>query len=122
MQVSIDAAVQRMEKIRKEVAHLGPMLIGTLLQKHNRKLRKDGSEYVSPPYFTFQYTGTDGKRAWKRIPRSLKKRVEALCDEGKRYRELENEYAAIGTEVALLEPLKKTARDTKSSSPKHRTH
>jgi len=122
MKASIDAAVQRMEKIRKEVADLGPMLVGTLLQKRNRKLRKDGSEYVSPPYFTFQYTGTDGKRAWKRIPRSLKKRVETLCDTGKRYRALESEYAALCTEVALREPSKKTPRSSESSPSKNRTH
>ena len=72
--------------------------------RSNRKRRKDGSEYVSVPYSTFQYKGTDGKRTWKRIPRGSETRVKKLIMTGERYRVLEKEYRGLVSELGLLEP------------------
>jgi hypothetical protein len=37
----------------------------------NRRVRKDGSVYVSPEHHTFVYRGEDGKERWKRVRREL---------------------------------------------------
>ncbi len=37
------------------MAALGPILVGSILTGRNKKVRKDGSVYVSKPYYSFQY-------------------------------------------------------------------
>jgi hypothetical protein len=83
------------------------MVVGSLLTKHNRKRRKDGSSYVSEAYYTLQYRDAQGRRRWRRVPRALKARVQKLVQEGDHYRELEREYAALATEFGLLQASKK---------------
>ncbi len=97
----------RVREIADEISRLGPMLVGTLTKRPNRKLRKDGSEYVSVAYSTFQYKGADGKRKWKRIPRGAETRVKKLIVAGERYRVLEQEYRGLVSELGLLEAAKK---------------
>lgn len=99
----------RVDAIRTQIDEMAAMLNGTLLAKHNRARRQDGSVHVSPEYCTFQYRGTDGKRKWKRIPRNAKAAVERLVRTGDRYRALEREYAALLTEVSLADDGKKNA-------------
>jgi len=99
----------RAREIAETVAHLGPMLVGTLMEKRNRKRRQDGSEYVSAPYYTFQFRDAQGRRRWRRIPRHVKGRVQKLVATGERYRALEREYAALATELGLVEASKKNA-------------
>jgi hypothetical protein len=102
-----DELLARVHEIAEAVSRLGPMLVGTLLEKRNRKRRQDGSEYVSAPYYTFQYRDTDGRRRWRRIPRNQKAFVRKLVETGARYQALEREYAALTTQLGLLEPAKK---------------
>ena len=97
----------RIREVAAEMSRLGPMLIGTLTKRPNRKRRKDGSEYVSVAYSTFQYKGVDGKRKWKRIPRGAETRVKKLIVTGERYRVLEQEYRGLVSELGLLEAAKK---------------
>ena len=85
----------RIREIAESVTGLGPMLVGALLAKRNRKRRRDGSTYVSASYYSFQYRGVDGRRHWRRIPRVLKGRVQKLIEAGTRYQRLEREYAAL---------------------------
>jgi hypothetical protein len=85
------------------------MLNGTLLTKHNRVRRQDGSIHTSPEHYTFQYRGADRKRMWKRIPRNAKVAMERLIRAGDRYRALEREYAALLTELSLADGSKKNA-------------
>ena len=92
----------RIREIAEDVSALGPMLVGALLAKHNRKRRRDGSTYVSEAYYTFQYRGTDGRRHWRRIPREQKPRIQKLIETGARYQRLEREYAALTTQLGLL--------------------
>lgn len=99
---------RRLIEIREELAGLGPILVGTLLKKHNRKKRKDGSTYVSPTYYTLQYKNAEGRRCWQRIPRGKKSTVEKMLEAGRTYAQLESEYARLSTELALRFPLKKT--------------
>ena len=99
----------RLDAIRGQIDAIPAMLAGTLLAKRNRVRRLDGGVHVSPEHFTFQYRGTDGKRKWKRIPRSAKAAVERLVRAGERYRVLEREYAALATELALAPGGKKNA-------------
>jgi hypothetical protein len=58
----------RVEAISQQIEGIPAILDGTLLTKHNRVRRVDGSIRTSPEHYTFQYRGTDGKRMWKRIP------------------------------------------------------
>jgi hypothetical protein len=98
---------ERIDAVRKQIDEIPAMLEGTLLSKHNRVRRKDSSVHVSPEHWTFQYRGVDGKRKWKRIPRSAKAAVGRLVRAGERYRALEQEYTALLTEVSLAERGKK---------------
>lgn len=107
MAKSAKQILERIREVAAEISTLGPMLVGTLTKRPNRKRRKDGSEYVSVPYSTFQYKGTDGKRKWKRIPRGKETRVKKLIVTGERYRVLEQEYRGLVSELGLLEAAKK---------------
>jgi hypothetical protein len=99
----------RVEAIRQQIGGISAMLDGALMTKRNRVRRKDGSLHVSPEHCTFQYRGADGKRRWKRIPRSVKAAVARLVRAGERYRALEREYAALLTEISLAGGGKKNA-------------
>ena len=99
----------RMEAIRHQIEAISAMLEGTLMTKHNRVRRKDGSIHVSPEHCTFQYRGADGKRRWKRVPRNAKAAVTRLVRAAERYRALEREYAALMTELSLAGGGKKNA-------------
>ena len=97
----------RVREIAETFPRLGPMLVGTLMEKRNRKRRQDGSAYVSPPYYTVQYRDAEGRRRWRRIPWSVKGRLRKLVEMGERYRALEREYAGLTTELGLLDVSKK---------------
>lgn len=97
----------RIGVIKTQMERISAMLDGSLMVKHNRVKRKDGSVQVSPEHYTFQYRGADGRRKWKRIPRKAKATVEHLVRAGKRYRKLEQEYAALLTELSLADGGKK---------------
>ena len=51
----------RLKEIGTQIAGLGPALQGTVKKNRNRRVRKDGSVYVSPEHYTFVYRGEDGK-------------------------------------------------------------
>lgn len=97
----------RVGAIRAQIDQIPTMLDGTLMTKHNRVRRKDGSVHVSPEHWTFQYRGVDGKRKWKRIPRNAKATVGRLVRAAERYRALEREYTALLTELSLANDGKK---------------
>jgi len=105
----IQAKRARIREIRKQIDTLPAMVEGSLMSKRNRVKRKDGSIHVSPKYLTFQYRGADGKRKWKRIPKKADSVVRRLVRAGRRYRELEREYAALVTELSLEDGGKKNA-------------
>jgi hypothetical protein len=97
----------RIGAIRRQMDEIPAMLDGTLMAKRNRVKRKDGSVHVSPEHCTLQYTGADGKRKWKRIPRNAKTTAEQLVRAANRYRKLEREYTALLTELSLAGGVKK---------------
>ena len=97
----------RIVTIRKKMDEIPAMLDGTLMVKHNRVQRKDGSVHVSARYYTFQYRGADGKRKWKRVPQKAKTSVERLVRAARRYRKLDQEYSALLTELSLADGGKK---------------
>lgn len=99
----------RIHAIRAKIDEIPAILDGTLMTKHNRVRRKDGSIHVSPEHCTFQYRGADGRRHWKRIPRNAKAAVQRLVHAGDRYRALEQEYRALRTELVLAADGKKNA-------------
>ena len=104
---SVEQDLARIREVAGEVARLGPMLVGTLTKRPNRKRRRDGTEYVSVAYSTLQYKGADGRRKWKRIPRGADGRVRKLIEEGERYRVLEQEYRGLASELGLVDVAKK---------------
>ncbi len=91
----------RIRAIHAQIEDIPHLLDGTLMAKRNRVKRKDGSIHVSPEHWTFQYRRADGKRQWKRIPRSAKAAIQRLVRAGVRYRVLEQEYRSLMTELAL---------------------
>ena len=97
----------RIGTIRRQMDEIPAMLDGTLMVKHNRVKRKDGSVQVSPEHYTFQYRGADGRRKWKRVARNAKTTVEQLVRAANRYRKLEREYTALLTELSLADGGKK---------------
>lgn len=99
----------RLAEIRVQIEAIPALLDGALLTKHNRVARKDGSIRVSPEYYTFQYTGADGKRKWKRIPKGAKAAVKRLVQAGTRYKKLIREYTALMNEASLTGMGKKNA-------------
>ena len=107
MAKSVGRDLARIREVADEVAQLGPMLVGTLTKRPNRKRRQDGSEYVSVAYGTFQYKGVDGRRKWKRVPRGAEGRIAKLIAVGDRYRVLEQEYRGLASELGLEEVAKK---------------
>ena len=107
MTESAKQVLGRIREVAEEISRLGPMLVGTLTKRPNRKRRKDGSEYVSSPYSTFQYKGADGRRKWKRIPRGAEGRIKKLIVTGERYRLLEQEYRGLASELGILDASKK---------------
>ena len=84
------------------MAALDGVLLGTLLEKHNRERRKDGSTYVSPPYYTFQYQGQNGKQQWRRVPRQHKARVDRMIANGQEYIRLRKSVETLLRDAALL--------------------
>ncbi len=105
----IQRKTARVNAISRQIEAIPAMLDGTLLTKHNRVPRPDGSIRTSPEHYTLQYRGADGKRMWKRIPRGARAAVERLVRAGGRYRALEREYAALLTELSLADGVKKKA-------------
>jgi hypothetical protein len=93
---------KRLEEIRDAVAALGPILVGNILTGRNRKVRKDGSVYVSKPYYSFQYRDAAGRRVQRRVPRGAKADVAGMVAQGRRFTELQAEYAALSNELSLL--------------------
>ena len=83
------------------MAALDGVLLGTLLEKHNRERRKDGSTYISPPYYTFQYQG-EKKQEWRRVPRQHKARVERMIGNGQEYVRLRKSVETLLRDAALL--------------------
>ena len=61
----IEAQIARIEE---QMGKLGLLLMGTLKSSPNRKIRKDGSVYVSKPYHSFPTRGraplSSGFAAW----------------------------------------------------------
>ena len=106
-QQEIQKKEARIDTIRKKMDEIPAMLDGTLLLKHNRVRRKNGSVHVSAGYYTLQYRGADGKRKWKRIPQHAKASVERLVRAARRYRKLDREYSALLTELSLAHDSKK---------------
>ena len=99
----------RLRAIKAKIDAIPAMLDGTLMTKRNRVKRKDGSVHISPEHWTFQYRGANGKRQWKRIPKTARASVERLVRAGARYRALEREYRGVLTELALADDGKKNA-------------
>jgi len=91
----------RVEEIWRRMEAIPALLDGSLMTKRNRVKRKDGSIRVSPEHYTFQFRDADGKRQWKRIPRTAKAAVERLVRAGETYRRLEAEYRGLLTELTL---------------------
>jgi hypothetical protein len=106
----------RISAIREQIAGIPAMLDGSLMTKHNRVKRKDGSIHVSPEYYTFQYSGADGKRKWKRISHKAKPAVVRLVRAAQRYRSLEREYTALVTELSLIDDVKKTTEPASAAT------
>jgi hypothetical protein len=87
--------------IGAQIAGLGPALQGTVKKNRNRRVRKDGSVYVSPEHHTFVYRGADGNERWKRVSAGQLPAVTRMIKAGKACKRLAREHARLTTELAV---------------------
>ena len=99
----------RLREIGEQIAGLGPALQGTVKKNRNRRVRKDGSVYVSPEHYTFVYRGEDGKERWKRVGAKHLPAVRRMVKTGKAYKRLAREHARLTTGLAVASLGKKNA-------------
>ncbi len=99
----------RLKEIGTQIAGLGPALQGTVKKNRNRRVRKDGSVYVSPEHYTFVYRGEDGKERWKRVGAKHLPAVCRMIKAGKAYKRLVREHARLTTGLAVASIGKKNA-------------
>ena len=109
MQLSPDEIEARLRAVAEAIAGLGPALQGTIKTNRNRRVRKDGSVYVSPDHYTFVYRGQDGKERWKRVRPEHLPAVRKMKKAGDAYRRLAREHARLTTALAVAELCKKNA-------------
>ena len=98
---SLEEIKTRLKGIEGEIAGLGPALQGTVKKNRNRRVRKDGSLYVSPEHYTFVYCGEDGKETWKRVGVRHLPAVRRMIKAGKDYKRLAREHARLTTALAV---------------------
>jgi hypothetical protein len=91
----------RISDIVAQISGLGPALQGTVKKNRNRRVRKDGSVYVSPEHYTFVYRDTKGGERWKRISAAHLPAVRRMIRAGKAYKQLAREHARLVTELAV---------------------
>ena len=89
------------KEIEAQIAGLGPALQGTVKKNRNRRVRKDGSVYVSPEHYTFVYRGADGAERWKRVNAKHMPAVNRMIKAGKAYKRMAREHARLTTALAV---------------------
>jgi len=99
----------RISDIVAQIAGLGPALQGTVKKNRNRRVRKDGSVYVSPEHYTFVYRDTEGNERWKRISAAHLPAVRRMIRAGNTYKRLAREHARLVTGLAVASIGKKNA-------------
>lgn len=99
----------RLRDIGAEIAGLGPALQGTVKRNRNRRVRKDGSVYVSPEHYTFVYRDADGSERWQRINARHLPAVARMRKAGVAYKRLAREHARLTTALAVASIGKKNA-------------
>jgi hypothetical protein len=91
----------RISELREQAAGIGAMIDGCLQTKRNKVVNKDGEVHVSPAHHQIQYRGADGKPRWKSVPAGHLGEVRRLIANGRRYKAIEREYAALVSEASL---------------------
>jgi hypothetical protein len=114
MKQAIEKIESRLKVVADEIAALGPALQGAIKKNRNRRVRKDGSIYVSPEHYTFVYRGVDGAEKWKRISAKNLPAVTRMKKAGDEYKRLVREHARLMCALAIAS-LEKT--DDKKSGP-----
>lgn len=109
MKPTPDEIEARIHEIAREISQLGPALQGTVKRNRNRRVRKDGSVYVSPEHYTFVYRGADGREHWKRIRPEQLPAIRKMKKAGDAYQKLAREHARLTTMLAVAEIGKKNA-------------
>lgn len=102
---------QRMRGIEKGVAALGPALKGSIKKNRNRRVRKDGSVYVSPELYTFVYRNGAGKECWKRVKAHHLPAIKKMKKAGDDYEKLMCEHARLTTALGVASIGKKKDGD-----------
>ena len=101
---------RRMGEIIEEMRGIGDMLFGSVTTNRNRKTRKrKEGVYVSPPHYTFNSTGENGRKICKRIRPENVQRVRDLIGAGRRWKALEKEYERLANQLEWAGGSKKTS-------------
>ncbi len=99
---------ERIAEIAAAMASITEFAEGSMSSSSNSYRLKDGTRRKAKPHWKFQSLGARGERKYRNVPESLVPRVKRLIANGRRYRNLEKEYARLVTEKSLA-ALKKTA-------------
>jgi hypothetical protein len=106
-----ESKTERINQILAGMAAISEFAEGCLSKSSNYSVR-GGVRHKAKPHWKFQSRGGAGRRVCRAVPAALVPRIRELVENGKRYRALEREYAALVTEAsvgtALAEPSKKT--------------
>ena len=92
---------QWLRQIEAQVAVLGPALQGSVKKNRNRRVRKDGSVYVSPEHYTFVYRDGAGQERWKRIAAAHLPTIMRMKKAGGSYKKLMHEHARLTTALGI---------------------
>lgn len=97
----MDANIEkRMDEILSELDAFGEVLFGFITTNRNTRPRtRKGGLYVSPPHYTFNYKDEHGRKRWKRIPAAGLGRVRELVGNGKRWKQLVDEYEGLANRL-----------------------
>ena len=98
---STEEIESRLKQVATQIEGLGPALQGTVKKNRNRRVRKDGSVYLSPEHYTFVYRGEDGKERWKRVNAMHLSSLKRMIKAGKAYKQLAREHARLTTALAV---------------------
>lgn len=99
---------KRLIDIRKEMAELGPVLLGNMSAKTQKYIKVDGTVSRQKAQSLFRFANTGGKLT-KRIPAAAEPSVQKMITKGKKYIALRKEYERILTALSLEGSLKKNS-------------
>ena len=119
---NLQALALKRKQIIAQIGELGPMRPGSICQKKNKYIAKDGSLRINGPYsiLTFKGKGNKTQTIHLRSPEEVEMAKKQI-DNFKKYQELTKELARISRQIADLELAGESEGKKNSSSGSKRS-